>query len=93
MSEKKDSFQQLEHTLTVFVLLDLALFIFYLVSAGANWTVLKYLSAALSILVAGFGFWVLINTKQLKNHHCRWIPYSFGAIVLCTVVSLICQFP
>ncbi len=91
--DNNDHFKELEHMLTIFVLADLVLFIGYLVFAATSVLVGKILCAVLALVVACYGLWVLINTKELTKQRSLWITCSFGAIVLCTVVSLICRFP
>ncbi len=91
--DNHDHFQDLEHMLTVFVLVDLALFIGYLIFAATSVLIGKILCAVLALVVAAYGLWVLLNTKELLKQRSLWITCSFGAIIICTVVSLICQFP
>ncbi len=91
--DNQDHFKDLEHMLTIFVLVDLALFIGYLVFAAASAVIGKVLCVLLTLVVAGYGLWVLYNTKELLKQRSLWITFSFGAIILCTAVSLICQFP
>ncbi len=91
--DNKDHFQELEHMLTIFVIADLVLFIAYLIFAGTNVLIGKILCAVLALVVAVYGLWVLFNTKELSKQRSLWITCSFGAIALCTIVSLICQYP
>ncbi len=91
--DNQDHFKDLEHMLSVFVLADLALFVGYLVCAATSVVIGKVLCAILALVVAGYGLWVLFNTKEILKQRSLWITFSFGAIALCTVVSLICQFP
>ncbi len=93
MKEKKDHFQELEQMLTIFIFLDLALFIGYLIFAACTVTVGKILCAVLGLVVAGYGIWVLINTKEATKQRSLWLTCGFAAIFVLTVVSLICQFP
>ncbi len=93
MKEKKDRYQELETMLTVFVILDLLLFIGYLATAIAAVTVAKILCAVFAILVAGYGLWVLYNTRELTKQRSLWLTCAFGGILLCTAVSLLCNFP
>ncbi len=90
--DNKDQFQELEHMLTIFVFVDLALFVAYLIFAAASLLVAKILFAVLALVVAAYGLWVLYNTREILKQRSLWITCSFGAIILCTIVSLICQF-
>ncbi len=93
MADKNDGYRALEQVLTVFVILDFLLFLGYLISGIASALILKYILAVLSIVGGAFGIYMLINTKEIRHHRSRWILYCFICIPLCTIVSLLCQFP
>ncbi len=93
MEENKNRYQQLEQVLTIFVLVNLALFLGYLLCALFTLTVLKIILAILSFLVSACGIFFLCSTTEIKRPRSRWIVYALICIPLCIVVSMICRFP
>ncbi len=93
MKQKQDRYHELETMLTVFVILDLLLFIGYLATAITAVLAAKIICAVLAIAVSGYGLWVLYNTRELTRQRSLWLTCSFGGILLCTAVSLLCNFP
>ncbi len=93
MTDKQTRYQQLEHTMSILVVVNLAFFLVYLVCALADLAVVKYIAAGLSLLDSCFGMWLMINTKEFKRPRSRWIVYALICIPLCILVSIICRFP
>ncbi len=93
MAENRARYREFERFLTVILFIALGLFIVYLLSAGLGWTVVKIICAVVSILLAIFGLWNLYSAKELLKPRSLWLTYAFGSIILCTVVSLLCNFP
>lgn len=92
-SNARRSFKQLEQKLTYAVFGDLALFIITLVAAGNGISWLKVITGILTLIAsaAGCGFLVLI--KEHRRSRSLWILVAFGAIFLCTLVSLFTGYP
>ncbi len=93
MADNKNRYQQLEMVMTVFVMIDLALFLAYLLSALAGSLALKIIFTVLSFVVSGCGIFFLWSTTEIKRPRSRWIVYALVCIPLCIIVSLICRFP
>lgn len=87
------SFRQLEQRLTYAVLGDLALFIFMLVAAGKGIFWLKVILGILTIALSAVGCTFLVLINEHRRRRSWWIMTSFGAILVCTLVSLIAGYP
>lgn len=93
MERKQPRFRQLESLLTMILYVDLALFAAYLVTAGLGLLVAKIILAVLAIAVAAFCLWMLYCAKELFRPRGLWLTCAFFSVILCTAVSLICNFP
>ncbi len=87
------SFKQLEQRLTYAVLGDLALFIFTLVAAGKGVFWLKVILGILTIAFSGGGCAFLVLINEHRRSRSWWILASFGAMLVCTLVSFITGYP
>ncbi len=93
MAQKKDRYPELEQLLTIVIFLDLFLFIGYLICGITSALIGKILLAILCFVLSGYGLWVLFANRELTTPRSLWMSCSFGSIVICTLVSLICNFP
>ena len=93
MEKKQPRFRQLESFLTLILYVDLALFIAYLVTAALGLVVVKIILAVAAMLVAAFCGWMLYCAKELFKPRGLWLTCAFFSVILCTTVSLICNFP
>ncbi|MBE6977364.1 MAG: hypothetical protein E7438_01805 [Ruminococcaceae bacterium] len=93
MEKKQPRFRQLESFLTLILYVDLALFVAYLVTAGLGLVVVKIILAVAAMLVAAFCGWMLYCAKELFKPRGLWLTCAFFSVILCTAVSLICNFP
>ena len=93
MERRQPRFRQLESLLTLILYAVLAMFIAYLVTAALGLVVVKIILAVVAILVSGFCEWMLYCAKELFKPRGLWLTCAFGSVILCTIVSLICNFP
>lgn len=93
MAERQNRYQELEKFLTTILFVDLGCFLAYLISAGLGGTVLKIIFAVAAILIAAYSLWTLFCTKELLRPRSLWLTSAFGSVTLCTIVSLLCNYP
>ena len=93
MSEKQNRYQELEKFLSRILYVDLAFFIAYLISAGVGALVVKVICAVAAILIAAYSLWTLYCAKELLRPRSLWLSCAFGSVTLCTIVSLLCNYP
>ena len=90
---KKNSFRKLEGMLTKVILGELAVFLLMLTAAGFGIGWLKWLLAVVVILVSGMGCFLLVAQKEHRKRRSWWMLAAFGGMLICTLVSLIAQYP
>ena len=93
MAGNRSRYREFERFLTVILLAALALFLLYLLAAGLGWSVVKIVAAIIAILLAGFGLWNLYAAKELLKSRSLWLTCGCCSVILCTIVSLLCNFP
>ncbi len=86
-------YKQLDQLLTRVVIADTAVFILYLIFAGFGVTILKALTAIIAIALSLLCLAYLYKLGEFKKARSRWLVMAFGSIVLCTLVSLVLNFP
>ena len=93
MDNKQHHFRRFESFLTMILYGALALFVAYLVTAALGLVTAKIILSVLAMLIAAFCLWMLYCAKELFRPRGLWLTCAFFSIILCTVVSLICNFP
>ena len=86
-------YKQLDQLLTRVIIADTAIFILYLIFAAFGLSVLKYIIAIMALLISGLCLFHLYKLDEFKKARSRWLVMGFGAIILCTLVSLILNYP
>ena len=89
----RNRYREMESLMTKIILGDVLMFILYLVSAGLGWSVLKVITAIIAIIGSLLALGFLFMSGELLKKRSLWMSAAFAAIFLCTVVSLICNFP
>lgn len=93
MGDKKNGYKAFESFLTILLLIDVVVFLLYLIFAGAGVLALKIILAILGILIAAAGFFFLYSSREILRQRSLWLTCGFGSVALLTIVSLICNFP
>jgi len=86
-------YKQIDQLLTRVIIADTAAFIVYLIFAALDLSVLKVIIAIMSIAVSGLCLAYLYKIGEFKKARSRWLVMGFSAIILCTLVSLILNYP
>lgn len=93
MSNKKNLYKDMERSVTLVLLADLLLFVFYLIAAvnGIVWlkVILFILTALLSVLCLLF----LYYTGEINKQRSLWMTTAFAAITVCVLFSLVLNYP
>ena len=93
MEKNKPRFRQLESLLTLILYVEIGLFLIYLIMSALGLVVVKIILAVLAILIAAFCEWMLYCAKELFKPRGLWLTCAFFSVIVCTAVSLICNFP
>ena len=86
-------YKQLDQLLTRVLIADTAVFVLYLIFAGFGLTALKVITVIIALLVSALCLAYLYMLGEFKKARSRWLVMGFGAIILCTVVSVILNYP
>lgn len=83
----------MEWYMTYVLVADLGLFLLYLIFAGFGVIWLKAITAILAILVSLGCLAFLYLSQELLKKRSFWMTTAAAAILLCTLMSLILNFP
>jgi len=89
----KTRYKTMELILLIALLVDLALFITFLVGAGNGILWMKILFSILTIAVSVLCLFVLHKTGELLRQRSLWMTTAAAAILICLLFSLILNFP
>lgn len=89
----QNRYKELEQYLTIFLIASTIAFVLYLIFAGIRILWLKVITAIFAILLPVLCLALLYLTKELLKQRSLWLTAGFFGIFLCTVVSLIANFP
>ena len=90
---KQNSYQQFERQLTIALIGCAVVFLLYLIVAALGVIWLKVITAIITILVPCLCLVFLYMTNELLKQRSLWLTTGFLGIFLCTLVSLIANFP
>ena len=92
-TRRRNKFRQLERSLTMVIFADLVLFLLTLATGGVGYGWLKVIFGILTVLISGLGCAFLVLVNEHKRRRSWWMLSAFGSMFLCTLVSLITNFP
>lgn len=90
---KRSRYQDLERLLTGLLIASAVDFILFLIFAGTGVIWLKVITAIFAILMPVLCLGFLYMSQELLKQRSLWLTMGFFGIFLCTVVSLIANFP
>lgn len=86
-------YKQIDQLLTRVIIADTTIFVLYLIFAALGLSVLKAILAIIALLLSGLSLAYLYKIGEFKKARSRWLVMGFCSIVLCTLVSLILNYP
>lgn len=93
MNENQSNYRNFEQFMTIMLFVDLAFFLLYLIMAGVGVIVMKVIFAILAFILSGVCLFTLYTSKEILKPRSLWLTAAFGSVVICTLVSLICNYP
>lgn len=90
---KQNRYHELEQGMTILLIASAIDFILFLIFAGIGIIWLKVITAIFAILLSVLCLVFLYLTQELLKQRSLWLTTGFLGIFLCTVVSLIANFP
>ena len=93
MGSRNNRYLQFERYMTVVLGIALLIFIIFLISSGTGTLWLKVTTAIMSILLTILCLAYMYLTGELLRRRSLWMSTIAAAILICTLFSLILQFP
>ena len=93
MNENQSNYRFFEQLMTIMLFVGLAFFLLYLIMAGVGVVVMKIVFAILAIVLSGVCLFMLYTSKELLKQRSLWLTCAYSSIIICTIVSLICNYP
>ena len=90
---KRMRYKEIDQLLSRVLIADTAVFVLYLFFAAAGLTVLKVITVIIALIGSALCLAYLYMLGEFKKRRSRWLVMGFGAIILCTLVSLILNYP
>lgn len=89
----RNRYREMESLMTKIILGDVLIFVFYLLCAGLNWSVLKVISAIIAVFGSLLCTGWLYLTGEFNRRRSLWMVTAFICIVICVVFSLLFNYP
>lgn len=93
MNSKRNRYKDMERSITLVLVAELLLFIFYLIAAANGIIWLKVVMFILAILISVLCLLFLYYTGEIGKQRSLWMTTAFAAIAVCLVFSLILNYP
>ena len=93
MGRRNNRYLQFERYMTVVLGIALLIFIIFLISSGTGTLWLKVTTAIMNILLTILCLAYMYLTGELLRRRSLWMSTIAAAILICTLFSLILQFP
>ena len=90
---KRNRFSELESKMTRILLVNTAVFVMFLIFSAFGIIPMKVISAIVSIMVSLLCLGYLYMSGEIRKRRSLWMLTASAGLFLCTVVSLICNFP
>lgn len=93
MNNRRNRYRQMERYMTYALLTDLGVFLLFLIAAGNGVLWLKIITAIIAILLSGLCLGFLFLSRELLRPRSLWMSAAAAAVALCTLFSLLLNYP
>jgi len=93
MAPKRSRYKEMELAMTVLLLANAVVFILYLIVASVGILWLKAITSVFALILSGLCLVYLYLSKELLRQRSLWLTAGYFGIFLCTLVSLLVNFP
>ena len=90
---RRNRYREMEYKMTWVLIADAAVFVLYLLFAGFGVIAMKVITAIVALLASLLCVGFLYMSGELLKRRSLWMSTGFAAIFLCTLFSLILNFP
>ena len=91
--KRTNRFQTFEKKMTRYLLVDLVLFVLYIIFAASNVIWVKILLSIAVVLISSACLAILYLSGEFKKTRSLWMTTAAVSITVCLVFSLILNFP
>lgn len=93
MRNKGNRYKDMERSVSLILLSDILLFIFYLIAAGNGIIWLKVILFIVAMLLSVLCLLFFYYIKELGRQRSLWLVTAFAAIAVCLLFSIILNYP
>ena len=93
MTNRRNRYKDFDRLMTIVLIGDGVLFLAFLFFSGFGVAWGKWLTALACLAISGLSFAYLYMSKEWLKRRSLWMTVASAAVVLCTLVSLICNYP
>ena len=93
MNDNQSGYRFFEQLMTILLFVALAFFVLYLIMAGIGAVAMKIVFAILIFLLCGVCLFTLYTSQEWLKTRSLWLTAANCSLVLCTLVSLLCNYP
>ncbi|MBE6975900.1 MAG: hypothetical protein E7439_01720 [Ruminococcaceae bacterium] len=93
MSDRFGNYKDFDRLMSAIIIATTVDFILFLIFAGIGILWLKVITAIVAIGVPVLCLIRLVLSREWLRERSLWLTTGFAAIMVCTIVSLICNFP
>ena len=86
-------YKELEQMMTRILIADVVIFALFALFAGLGVVAMKVICAIVTIIVSALCLAFLYMTGELQKRRSLWMVVGFASVLVCLLVSLICNFP
>ena len=90
---RRNRYREMEKKMTYVLLGNAAVFVLYMIFAASGIIALKVITAIVAILVSLLCLGYLYMNGEIRRRRSLWMATAAAAVLLCTLVSLILNFP
>ena len=86
-------YKEMEQMMTRILIADVVVFALFALFAGLGVVAMKVICAIVTIIVSALCLAFLYMTGELKKRRSLWMVVGFAGVLVCLLVSLICNYP
>ncbi len=90
---KRNRYREMEELMTKVLLVDVLVFVLYLVCAANGWDIFKVITAIISTVGSLLCLGWLYITGEFPRRRSLWMITGFIGIALCVLASLLLSYP
>ena len=93
MEGRQNHYKELERYLTFSLIIDAIIFVMYLIVAGLGIIWLKVITAFLALALSALIEYYLYVNNELMRQRSMWITLGAASVFVCTIASLVLNYP